>query len=88
MTETKRYDYLDITKGLGILAVVWAHIMLVGWSHKVIYAFHMPWDAVPARELFVFCSVCRKEGETIVSTLSGLFNRDLGDMGRIPMGET
>ena len=42
MTETKRYDYLDIAKGLGILAVVWAHIMLVGWSHKVIYAFHMP----------------------------------------------
>lgn len=22
--------------------VVWAHILLVGWSHKVIYAFHMP----------------------------------------------
>ena len=42
MIETKRYDYLDIAKGLGILAVVWAHIMLVGWSHKVIYAFHMP----------------------------------------------
>ena len=42
MSETKRYDYLDIAKGLGILAVVWAHIMLVGWSHKVIYAFHMP----------------------------------------------
>ena len=37
-----RFDYLDIAKGLGILAVVWAHIMLVGWSHKIIYAFHMP----------------------------------------------
>ena len=42
MSETQRFDYLDIAKGLGILAVVWAHIMLVGWSHKVIYAFHMP----------------------------------------------
>lgn len=37
-----RYDYIDIAKGLGILAVVWAHIMLVGWSHQIIYAFHMP----------------------------------------------
>lgn len=42
MTERNRYDYLDIAKGLGILAVVWAHIMLTGWSHRVIYAFHMP----------------------------------------------
>lgn len=37
-----RYSYLDIAKGIGILMVVWAHIMLVGWSHKVCYAFHMP----------------------------------------------
>lgn len=37
-----RFDYIDIAKGLGILAVVWAHIMLVGWSHEIIYAFHMP----------------------------------------------
>ena len=37
-----RFDYIDIAKGLGILAVVWGHIMLVGWSHKIIYAFHMP----------------------------------------------
>jgi len=42
MTEVKRYGFLDIAKGLGILSVVWAHIMLVGWSHKIIYAFHMP----------------------------------------------
>lgn len=38
----KRFDYLDIAKGLGILMVVWAHILLVGVSHKLIYAFHMP----------------------------------------------
>lgn len=37
-----RYEYLDIAKGLGILAVVWAHILVVGWSHRFIYAFHMP----------------------------------------------
>lgn len=38
----RRYDYLDIAKGIGILLVVWAHIMLNGISHKIIYAFHMP----------------------------------------------
>ena len=37
-----RFDYLDIAKGFGILAVVWAHIMLVGWTHQICYAFHMP----------------------------------------------
>lgn len=42
MMEVKRFDYLDIAKGWGILAVVWAHIMLMGWSHEICYAFHMP----------------------------------------------
>ncbi|MDO4511181.1 MAG: acyltransferase family protein [Bacteroidales bacterium] len=37
-----RFQYIDLTKGIGILTVVWAHIMLVGWSHRLIYAFHMP----------------------------------------------
>ena len=32
MTTTigTRYDYIDITKGIGILLVVWAHILLIG----------------------------------------------------------
>lgn len=38
----RRFEYLDIAKGIGILLVVWAHILLVGPSHRVIYAFHMP----------------------------------------------
>lgn len=37
-----RYDYIDIAKGIGILLVVWAHILITGVSHRVIYAFHMP----------------------------------------------
>ena len=37
-----RYEYVDIAKGLGILAVVWAHIMTSGFSHELCYAFHMP----------------------------------------------
>lgn len=37
-----RYEFIDISKGIGILMVVWAHILLVGVSHSVIYAFHMP----------------------------------------------
>lgn len=38
----ERFDYLDIARGLGILMVVWAHILVKGWSHEVIYSFHMP----------------------------------------------
>ena len=38
----KRFDYIDIAKGIGILMVVWAHILLTGASHQFIYAFHMP----------------------------------------------
>lgn len=38
----QRLSYIDIAKGIGILLVVWAHILLVGFSHRVIYAFHMP----------------------------------------------
>lgn len=38
----KRLDYIDVAKGIGILLVVWAHILVVGPSHKFIYAFHMP----------------------------------------------
>lgn len=38
----RRYEYIDIAKGIGILLVVWAHILITGTSHRVIYAFHMP----------------------------------------------
>ena len=41
-TSANRYEYIDIAKGIGILLVVWAHILLVGWTHRFIYAFHMP----------------------------------------------
>lgn len=41
-TTLNRFDYIDIAKGIGILMVVWAHILLTGWTHKIIYAFHMP----------------------------------------------
>lgn len=37
-----RFDFIDVAKGMGILMVVWAHILLVGPSHELIYAFHMP----------------------------------------------
>ena len=38
----KRYDYLDIARGFGILMVVWAHVMVKGWTHELFYSFHMP----------------------------------------------
>lgn len=38
----KRLDYIDIAKGLGMFAIIWGHIMLFGWSNKLVYAFHIP----------------------------------------------
>ena len=38
----KRFDYIDIAKGLGMLAIIWGHIMLYGWSCKMVYGFHIP----------------------------------------------
>lgn len=37
-----RFDYLDLARGIGILMVVWAHILVTGWTHEMIYSFHMP----------------------------------------------
>lgn len=42
MEDKKRLDYVDISKGVGMLAVVWGHIMLSGWSNLMVYAFHIP----------------------------------------------
>lgn len=42
MENKKRLDYIDIGKGVGMLAVVWGHIMLSGWSNLMVYAFHIP----------------------------------------------
>lgn len=38
----QRIDYIDIAKGLGMLAIIWGHIMLNGWSCKMVYGFHIP----------------------------------------------
>lgn len=38
----KRLDYIDIAKGLGMLAIVWGHICCKGWSNCLVYSFHIP----------------------------------------------
>lgn len=38
----KRLDYIDIAKGLGMLAIVWGHICCKGWSNELVYSFHIP----------------------------------------------
>ncbi|MBR3518842.1 MAG: acyltransferase family protein [Paludibacteraceae bacterium] len=38
----KRFDYIDYAKGLGMLCVIWGHIMYAGLSARVVYAFHIP----------------------------------------------
>lgn len=50
--NAQRYEYIDIAKGLGILIVVWAHIMLTGWTHQMSYAFHMPFFFLVSGMLF------------------------------------
>lgn len=37
-----RVDWIDIAKGLGMLAVVWGHICCEGWSNDLVYSFHIP----------------------------------------------
>ena len=40
--DRKRVDYIDIAKGLGMLAIVWGHIILIKYSCRVVYGFHIP----------------------------------------------
>ena len=37
-----RIDYIDMSKGIGMLAIIWGHIMLTGWSNALVYSFHIP----------------------------------------------
>ena len=62
-----RFDYLDIARGIGILMVVWAHILVTGWTHEMIYAFHMP--------LFFFLSGMLFKREKYNSFYSFLIHR-------------
>ena len=45
MEQTKkRAGYIDVAKGLGMLAVIWGHLMYVTVepTHKFVYGFHIP----------------------------------------------
>lgn len=42
MENVKRLDYLDISKGLGMIGVVWGHINSSGPLCTYFYFFHMP----------------------------------------------
>lgn len=37
-----RLDYIDIAKSLGMMTIVWGHIVHVGWSNMMVYSFHIP----------------------------------------------
>jgi acyltransferase len=37
-----RIEWVDVSKGIGIILVVLGHIYLTGQGHKYIYSFHMP----------------------------------------------
>ena len=38
----QRWDYNDLAKSLGMLAILWGHIRLTGWSNAFVYAWHIP----------------------------------------------
>lgn len=40
--QTKRYDYIDAAKGIGMFAIIWGHICTYGFSNDFVYAFHIP----------------------------------------------
>lgn len=42
MNEKKRLDYIDIAKGIGMLAIIWGHIMERGPTNVFVYSFHIP----------------------------------------------
>ena len=47
-TQNYRLDYIDILKGIGIVLVIWGHMIPRGVLWNLIYGCHMP--------LFIFCS--------------------------------
>lgn len=40
--DSKRLDYIDIAKSLGMLTIIWGHILHSGWSNLMVYSFHIP----------------------------------------------
>jgi len=38
----QRVDYIDIAKGLGMLAIIWGHLTNSGWHYNLVYSFHIP----------------------------------------------
>jgi fucose 4-O-acetylase-like acetyltransferase len=38
----QRFDWVDVARGIGILAVVVGHVWTRGWPHTITYSFHMP----------------------------------------------
>lgn len=42
INTVKRLDYIDIAKGLGMLTIIWGHIVHEGWSNQFVYSFHIP----------------------------------------------
>ena len=37
-----RIEYIDIAKALGMLMIIWGHIVLTGITNSFVYAFHIP----------------------------------------------
>lgn len=63
----KRVDYIDVVKGIGIICVVFGHVIKPGIIWYIIYGFHMP--------LFVFYSgFLHKDNKIVVRIAKILFS--------------
>lgn len=51
-SQNKRYDFIDVAKGIGILFVVFAHVNYTPSLLTIIYSFHMPLFFVLSGMLF------------------------------------
>ena len=65
--KSNRIMWVDTAKGIGMLAVIWGHIMTTGWSYVVAYAFDIP--------LFLFLSGMMFNNEKYNSIVKLVSNR-------------
>lgn len=64
---SKRNVILDIVKGIGILFVVFAHVMSGTFTNRVIYMFHMPLFFIVSGMTMYYSSIDRVDFRTFIS---------------------
>ena len=90
----KRLDYNDLAKAFGMLAIIWGHIRLTGWSNAFVYAWHIPLFFFLSGMVFNKCKYADfrtffyEESEIAACAICDIFVLDLVCMGRILLSDT